>query len=142
MPGTLRTAHAVRAGRNGATPDMVADLQRPMFIFGGSVDDTTPFDTDQLAPYDLAGTPKFLVEIMGAGHLDFSNLCEVPIAPLFVDDGCDPASIEPSDVQDRVRTLSTAFALRYLAGDERYDAYLTPEFAAGLGKLEFWSETE
>jgi predicted dienelactone hydrolase len=139
----LRVVFPMAPGfRNGARPDMVAELDRPVCIFGGSVDDTTPFDTDQLAPYELAATPKYLIQITGAGHLDFSNLCEIPIAALFVDDGCDPASIAPADVQSRVSTLATAFALRYLAGDEEYDAYLAPAYVNGLGKLEYWSEPE
>lgn len=124
--------------RNGASPSFVANLARPLFVFGGDKDKTTPFETDQKAPYDLAVPPKFLVKVLGAGHLDFSNLCEVPIASLFVKDGCNTQNIDPKEVHARVRLLSVAFVRRSLDGDLRYDRYLDPSFVTGLGKLEYW----
>jgi predicted dienelactone hydrolase len=124
--------------RAGSTPDFVAELARPIAIFGGSVDETCPFPSDQQVPYDLAQTPKVLVEVMGAGHLDFSDLCQVPIAQAFIDDGCDPASIDPVVVQARVKTLATAFVRRYVDGAVGYEPYLEPAYAAGLGNLTYW----
>jgi predicted dienelactone hydrolase len=126
--------------QNGATPDFVAELARPLAIFGGSVDATTPFATDQQVPYDVAQPPKALVQIVGAGHLDFSNLCEVMLLAAFVDDGCDPMSIEPADVHQRVLAVATAFLRRHLDGDVRYDEFLTTTAVEGLGKLEYWHE--
>jgi predicted dienelactone hydrolase len=126
--------------RNGATPDFVAELARPLLLFGGSEDTTTPFGTDQQAAYALAAPPRYLVKIVGAGHLDFSNLCEVPIAAAFVDDGCDPEKIPAPEVHARVRAVAAAFARRYLLGDARYDEHLAPEWVRALGRLEYWSE--
>ncbi len=128
--------------RAGSTPDFVAGLGRPLAIFGGSVDDTCPFDTDQQVPYELAQPPKALVEIIGAGHLDFSNLCEVPIAAAFVDDGCDPASIDPAEVHERVKLVATAFIRRHLDGETGYDPYLEPAFVTALGAIEYWHAPE
>lgn len=125
--------------KEGATPDFVADLDRPIFLFGGSADGTTPFDSDQQVPYELAAEPKYLVRIEGAGHLDFSNLCEIPIAVLFVDDGCDPALIDPSVVHDRTNALATAFAYVSLAEDERYLELLVPETVEALGDVTYWA---
>ncbi|MBI3181293.1 MAG: dienelactone hydrolase family protein [Myxococcales bacterium] len=124
--------------KKGASPSFVATLARPLLFFGGSKDSTTPFETDQRAPYELAQPPKALVKVLGAGHLDFSNLCEVPAASLLVDDGCDPQSIDPKEVHARARTLSVAFLGRYLDGAQSYEPYLEPTYAAGLGKLEYW----
>ena len=45
--------------------------------------------------------------VEGAGHLDFSDLCAVPIAVLFVDDGCDPESIDPAVVHARTNALAS-----------------------------------
>jgi predicted dienelactone hydrolase len=125
--------------KEGATPDFVAELARPIALFGGSEDDTTPFDTDQLRPYELAAPPKLLVEILGAGHLDFSNLCEIALAAQFVDDGCDPALIEPREVHTRVMTVGTAFLRRFLSGETGYDAWLEEAAVLGLGRVEVWS---
>jgi predicted dienelactone hydrolase len=126
--------------KNGATPDFVAELARPLLVFGGSEDGTTPFDSDQQAPYELAAPPKHLVRVEGAGHLDFSNLCEVPVAPLLVDDGCDPSSIDPAAVHARVNTLATAFALHYLTEQPDYAAYLAPDAVHALDHLTYWHQ--
>ena len=126
--------------RNGSTPDFVAELARPLVIFGGSLDHTCPFDANQRAPYDLAQTPKFLVEITGAGHLDFSDLCEVPLAAAFANDGCNAQNIDPAAVRARARTVATAFAHRFLDGESAYDVYLLPTYVNGLGNLQYWRD--
>jgi predicted dienelactone hydrolase len=125
--------------RNGATDDFVATLARPLLFVGGSRDDTCEFPANQQAPYEKAMTPKYLLEVMEAGHLDFSNLCEVPIAQQFIDDGCDPAHIEPAIVQARTNTVATAFALRHLLDDARYDAFLAVSAVTALGNVEYWT---
>ncbi len=122
-----------------ATPDFVAELARPILLFGGSKDETTPFETDQLAPYDFAQPPKYLVEILGAGHLDFSNLCEIDGMQAFLDDGCDPEAVEPLIVQARVNTVATAFVQVFLLEDERYAQFLDAEYVLGLGNVGYTS---
>lgn len=124
--------------RNGSTPDFVADLARPIALFGGSLDHTCEFEANQHAPYNLAAPPKYLVEIMGAGHLDFSDLCEVPLAVSFANDGCNAQNVDPAIVRARASTLATAFAKRWLLADTRYDAYLDTSYVMGLGNLEYW----
>jgi predicted dienelactone hydrolase len=126
--------------REGSTPDMVAELERPLFIFGGSEDDTCPFATDQKAPYDLAARPRYLIQVTGAGHLDFSNLCEVPIAQAFVDDGCDPAQIEPTEVHARVVPLATAFLGLHVAGQTGYGPYLEVDPVLAMNRVEYWRD--
>jgi predicted dienelactone hydrolase len=123
--------------RDGATPDFVATLARPVLFVGGSADHTCAFPANQQAPYDLAQTPKFLLEVMGAGHLDFSNLCEVPLAQQFVHDGCDPASIDPDIVHRRANTVATAFALRYLDDLVGYDPALGVGEVTALGNVTY-----
>jgi predicted dienelactone hydrolase len=124
--------------RAGSTPDFVAELDRPIALFGGTVDDTCPFESDQHVPYDLAQPPKLLVGVVGAGHLDFSDLCSVPIATLFIDDGCDPDSIDPAVVHARVLAVATAFAHRYLGGEVGYEPYLDPAAVTALGNVSYW----
>jgi predicted dienelactone hydrolase len=125
--------------RNGSTPDFVATLARPVLIVGGSADETCEFPANQEAPYMLAQTPKFLLEVMNAGHLDFSNLCEVAIAQQFIDDGCDPAKIDPAVVQRRTKEVATAFVLRYQLGLTQYDPALAPAHVMGLGNVQYWA---
>ena len=125
--------------RNGSTPDFVATLGRPLLLIGGSEDDTCEFPANQEAPFMIAQTPKFLLEVMNAGHLDFSNLCEVPIAQQFIDDGCDPAKIDPAIVHKRVNAVATAFLLRYALGATQYDPALVPTQVMGLGNVQYWA---
>jgi predicted dienelactone hydrolase len=125
--------------RNGSTPDFVATLARPLLFVGGSEDDTCEFPANQEAPYMFAQQPKFLLEVMNAGHLDFSNLCEVPIAQQFVDDGCDPAKIDPAVVHRRTNAVATAFVLRYQLGKMQYDPALVPAHVMGLGNVQYWA---
>jgi predicted dienelactone hydrolase len=123
--------------RNGATDDFVAQLARPLLFVGGSRDHTCEFPANQQDPYDKAAPPKYLLDVLGAGHLDFSNLCEVPLAKQFIDDGCDPAHIDPAVVHDRTNRVATAFALRYLRDDPRYDAALVIPVIEALGNVAF-----
>ena len=124
-----------------ATPDFVAELARPILLFGGSKDETTPFETDQLAAYDFAQPPKYLVEILGAGHLDFSNLCEIEGMQAFLDDGCDPEAVDPLIVQARVNTIATAFVQVFLLEDERYAKFLQTDYVLGLGDVGYSHES-
>ncbi|MBI1945467.1 MAG: alpha/beta hydrolase [Deltaproteobacteria bacterium] len=121
----------------GATPDFVATLGRPVLFVGGTLDDTCEFDTDQQLPYGLAQTPKHLLGVVGAGHLDFSNLCDVAIARAFVDDGCNPDNIEPAVVHQRVRAVGTAFVLRYLLDDLRAEERLAESVVSALGDVTY-----
>lgn len=125
--------------RNGSTADFVATLARPLLLIGGSLDETCEFPANQQAPYMIAQTPKFLLEIMNAGHLDFSNLCEVPIAQQFIDDGCDPTKIDPAIVHARTNAVATAFVLRYQLAQSQYDPALAPAHVTALGNVQFWS---
>jgi predicted dienelactone hydrolase len=127
--------------KNGATPDFVAELQRPVLFLGGSADTTTPFDSDQQGPWGIAAPPKYLARIEGAGHLDFSNLCDVPAAQAFIRDGCDPTVVDPALVHDRARTLATAFAHAFVAGRDHHLGLLEPGWAEALGDVTFWAQS-
>jgi predicted dienelactone hydrolase len=123
-----------------ATPGMSADLGIPFLVIGGSADATCEFEENQRPTYEAAERPKILVSVQGAGHLDFSNLCEIELAKMFVDDGCDAASIDPAVVQARSKTLATAFAKTYVEGDDRYAPYLDEDAIESLGNVEAWTD--
>ena len=126
--------------RETSTPADVAEIGRPIALFGGSEDGTTPFDTEQQPAYAAAAPPKLLVEVMGAGHLDFSDLCEIPEMAAIVDDGCNPDLVDPALVRAIVATVGTAWLGRWLAGDERWDDALADDAIAALGPVQVWSE--
>jgi predicted dienelactone hydrolase len=123
--------------RAPSTPAVSVELARPLLLFGGSEDRTTPFDTDQRPAYEAAVSPKALVRVLGAGHMDFSDVCGISTIEGFFDDGCDPARIDPAIVHDRVRVLVLAFLRRYLDGDPAADAWLEPAAVSALGDIEY-----
>ncbi len=129
-PGFKETSH----------PTDSAGLGIPFLVIGGSVDATCEFEENQLATYDAAKDPRFLVRVEGAGHLDFSNLCEVEMAKLFIDDGCNADSIDPLTVQARAKTLGTAFAQVYIAGDTRYTPNMEETAVNALGDVTYWRD--
>jgi len=50
------------------------ELGSAMLVMGGSADHTCDF-THQQTIFDKAGRPRFLAELDGAGHFDFTELC-------------------------------------------------------------------
>ncbi|MBI2376199.1 MAG: dienelactone hydrolase family protein [Deltaproteobacteria bacterium] len=126
--------------RHGVTPDMVSIIGRPIGFFGGSEDHTTDFVENQAPAYESAARPKALVRVNGAGHLDFSNLCDIRIARLFVNDGCDPDLIDPARVHGVVKTVGTAFLRRHLLGEMSAEPYLVDTFVRAQGPLDYWRE--
>lgn len=44
-------------------------ITTPLLIVGGSEDTLAPFTANQQVPYDLANSPKLLVELIGEGHV-------------------------------------------------------------------------
>lgn len=77
---------------------------------------------------------------MGAGHLDFSDLCEIPELAELVDDGCDPKLIDPALVRSIVATVGAAWLGRWLVGDERWDPALDDAAIEALGPVQVWYE--
>ncbi len=91
-------------------------LAVPIMIQGGEVDTTTPFLTDQMPVFDKSAAPRFLVEILGAGHAAFSNFC--------------PAL--PSCPDALVTTYGFGFLGRYVAADRRWASLIEPLAGAVL----------
>jgi hypothetical protein len=59
----------------------LGSITKPILIQGGSLDGTTPFDTQQAAPFQSLPSGAVVValaEIVGGGHFTFSDVCEVP----------------------------------------------------------------
>jgi predicted dienelactone hydrolase len=64
----------------GFTDEAFGALDIPTLIVGGSIDETTPFDTEQQRPFDLLPSGAVVVglaRIEGGGHYTFSNFCDV-----------------------------------------------------------------
>lgn len=74
-----------------------ANVQVPMAIIAGTMDDTTPLETEAQPMYEaLTTTPRALAVIAGAGHLSFSDACM--LVPSYAECS-DPDYASVEDVQ-------------------------------------------
>jgi len=104
----------------------------PTLIVGGSIDATTPFQTQQQAPFDLMLPGPSVVglgRIANAGHFSFSDFCEVPPGVLAflggASEACEPRHLPWRYAQDIVKYLAVSF----------FDGTLKDD-AAALARLE------
>ena len=99
--------------------DVGLPLVEPALVMGGELDATTPFDVDAAPLYRELVAPRFLVELLGAGHGAFSDLCGSPAEP-----ACVPAEPDPAALQERIVRYAMGFLGRYAAWDRRWQALL------------------
>ena len=120
-------------------------IHLPVLFVSGTFDTTTPIETQTTRPWALIPSrPFYRVDIVGATHLQFANVCDIGQALLdfgvdlagitrlgieFVDT-CLPPALDIGIVRDAENLYVTAFLKKHLLNDSRYDSFLTPEYAA------------
>ena len=111
----------------------------PTLIVGGTIDETTPFDSDQQFPFDNlpSGAPVVgLAEIVGAGHFTFSSFCEIREDLLAAlggfEEACEPRHQPWRHAQDATNYLALNFFNATLGGDAAALARLDPAVLAGF----------
>ena len=121
------------------SPSFFATITIPTLILGGSIDETTPFDSQQHAPWDAlpTGAPVVaLAQLADAGHFTFSDYCEVDRELLgFLggfDEACEPRHLPWRRAHDIVNYLSLNFFDAILKGDAEALARLDPAVVAGI----------
>lgn len=134
-------------GQGGAAP---APPPKPGMVMLGTTDGVIPPDSSRQL-WDTMAKPKYRVEIAGAGHLVFSDICEIgkaqggivaivkrlnlPIPDNLLklgSDGCDPGSLDPTKAFGSINHLSVAF-LRFELGLDQQPRGLSTKAVAGLG---------
>lgn len=90
-------------------------LPVPVMLQVGENDATTPPETDARPLYEALAPPRFLVELLGAGHPVFEDSCATPLP-----------GVCPEDGHARVARFALGFLGRYVAGDLRWEALLAP----------------
>lgn len=106
----------------------LAEISVPTLVFGGTLDDTTPYDTESIPIYEgLVSLPRGLAGLEGAGHLSFSDICEIYAAAAECGDGFLPVE----DVQRIVNETAVPF-LELARGESRAAEFLPPDEAALL----------
>ena len=119
----------------------VTSLTGPMMLIGGTADVLTRLTPNSDWTFATASTDrKFRVDIDGAGHTSFANVCDfqqafngVADAPQQVLDlmsalassGCGPTLRAPAEVQHVVNYYALVFLSRVLKGDVAYAKYLS-----------------
>lgn len=125
----------------------------PGMVMLGTTDGVIPADATREL-FDAMTPPKYLVEIEGAGHLVFSDICligadgggviaiaesiELPIPEdlkRLGTDGCGPESTPPGDAFPAINDLSVAFLRQTLLGEDEpatLDPAVTESFDAGV----------
>jgi len=96
----------------------------PTLIVGGTIDATTPFESNQREPFlaiSAGGAFVGLAEIVNGGHFTFSDYCEVSRGLLgFLggfEEACEPRHLPWRDARERVNYLSLNFFDAFLKGD-------------------------
>jgi predicted dienelactone hydrolase len=112
----------------------------PTLIIGGSLDETTPFASEQQRPFDNlppGASVVGLAQLVGAGHFTFSDFCEVPRDLLSFlggfDEACEPRHLPWRHAHDLVNYLGLNFFDATLNGNADALARITP---AALGAIE------
>jgi predicted dienelactone hydrolase len=126
-------------------PEFFGTIAIPTLILGGSIDETTPFASQQLAPFQALPSGAAVVglgELTGAGHFTFSDFCEVQRDLLAFlggfDEACQPRHLPWRRAHDIVNYLSLNFFDAVLRGDAAALGRLDPQVVAGIEDLTVW----
>jgi predicted dienelactone hydrolase len=134
---------AMAPATGALTDEELARLAVPTLLIGGDADTTTPIDPNMTRPWRLmAASPAYFVEIEGAGHQTFTDVCtydrvlptlanvpDVVLATVadFAADGCGPGFRAEGEAHDLVDTYTIAFLQTHLAGRRGFSGSLAPD---------------
>ncbi len=129
------------------TPEFFAGIHIPVLIVGGSIDATTPFDSQQQRPFDLLPSGASVVALANlheAGHFTFSDFCEVDRDLLgFLggfSEACEPRHIPWRHAHDIVNYLSLNFFDATLKGDAAALGRLAPSVVGEIENIDYQSK--
>jgi len=134
-----------QAPASGSFPeDFFATIGVPILIVGGSIDETTPFESQQQRAFDhlpSGASVVGLARLEGAGHFTFSDFCEVPrILLSFLggfDEACEPRHLPWRHAHDIINYLSLSFFDGVLNDDAEALARLDPSVLAAIPDLDY-----
>lgn len=116
----FKAAVPMAAGVGPGTARVAADMHMPTMLLAGDADRITPIDQERelSQAFSKTGSPHWFLVFRGAGHLIFSDTCE--ILPF----GCGSSSVPVEDYRVNVKRWVTAFFQRYVAQDDRYQGWM------------------
>jgi len=104
-------------------------IKIPTMIEGAERDTLAPFQTDTLGAYALLDGPRFLVEILNAGHFAFSDICA---GAIFGTSDCAPGTISQDDAHHLALRYGVPFLMRYVGRMKRFNHLLKPPAVPGV----------
>jgi len=153
-PGTrFKAVAGMAAFTQPMTDDTLRAVNIPTLLIGGTLDATTPIETDLERPSRLiSGRPFYRVDIAGAGHQTFSDIClyqkllptvtAIPQSVIdtiddFALDACTPDFIDYLQGQRIIDTYAIGFFIDQLT--ERVDAapIFTADYASRFPAVSF-----
>ncbi len=124
-----------------------ASIDIPTLIVGGSIDETTPFETDQQRPFDhlpSGASVVGLAKLEGGGHFTFSDFCEVDRTLLAFlggfEEACEPRHLPWRHAHDIANFLALNFFRGTLQGDAASLARLDPAALESIEDLVYSSK--
>ncbi len=133
--------------------ETLAAVDVPTLLIGGTLDETTPISTNLDRPFDLVtGRPLYRVDIEGAGHQSFSDVClyqqlmaavpEIPQSVLdaidvYALEACAPTFIDWTRAQRIIDTYTIAFFVDQLTQRADGAGVFNQDFASTLPEVTF-----
>ncbi len=89
----------------------------PAMIVGAELDSLAPFEVESRPAFDLLRPPRFLAEILNAGHFAFADTCSPGPEPIGEFPDCAPGTLSQDEAHALVLRVASPFLRRYVAGE-------------------------
>ena len=135
------------------TDEELEAINVPTLLITGTKDTTTPIEPETVRPWEnIAGRPLFRVDLTGAGHQSFTDICEYQrLLPTIADvpevlistvdklalAGCGDAFIDEERAHEISNIFVISFLETYVAGTPGYDNVLTKNGASIIDEVTF-----
>lgn len=126
-----------------STDEELAAVNVPTLLQSGTEDRTVTIDEGTVRPWELVpGRPLWRVDIEGAGHQSFTDVCDyqellptLPDVPAvlteavdqFAEEGCTPELMPIARAHALINRSAISFLLTYVAGEKGYEQFLADE---------------
>ena len=110
-----------------------SNATRPVMLIAGKLDDYVRFDDTQrlYGAFPSTGPEHWLIALPRAGHFNVADRCPSPQRV-----GCGPNDLPLDRSHALVNRWATAFLLRHVGLDDRYESLLDPSAAVGEPDVE------
>jgi len=151
--GRIKAIVGMAAYTEPIPDEVLQSVDVPTLLIGGTLDETTPIETNLDRPFDqISGRPLYRVDIDGAGHQSFSDVCfyqellpTVPGMPQAVLDaidsyavgGCTPEHLDWREAQRIVDTYAIGFFIDQLTDRSDAAPIFDPSYASNFPAAAF-----